>query len=148
MKKFLLLSIICVICSSFSCTYKATLGTISTRNIDYSARYEKDGEAFHKANLLIVLSIPVYIQDQYMVEIIDMAMIESGYEFMTDVKVKATIIPAFLVNYFSVEIEGIGWKEINTAADAKEMLKKEKVCYKVNVTEGDKFDLERLTSID
>jgi hypothetical protein len=139
----LLLSLCCL--GLVSCVASSTIGTISTRNIDYSATYTKGGPAEASANISLFLFIPVSIQDMNPVEVVDMAMKKEGYDFLTNVKVSQTNITAIIYNSVTLKVEGTGWKKSGspTSSNSNTMAP---VAYEVFKNQ-DKIDVRKI-SID
>lgn len=88
----------------------AKIGMVGTRNVDYSATYVKGNQVTDKAQILLILIIPVKFDDFNMIEIIDNVMAKEGYDFMTDVEITSITFPFGLITYSRIEISGIGWK--------------------------------------
>jgi len=92
---------------------------VSTRNIDYSATYTKGATTSHSANIAFLISIPISIQDVNLVELIDMALIKEGYDFMTNVTVSNTSVIAIIYNSITIKVEGTGWKSSNASSQSE-----------------------------
>jgi hypothetical protein len=87
------------------------MGTISTRNIDYSANFVKGNETTQSSTVAFFLCIPVMMQDLNMVEIVDMAMKKEGYDFMTNVTISTSSVTAIVYNSVTYKVQGTGWKK-------------------------------------
>jgi hypothetical protein len=89
------------------------MGMIGTRNIDYSATYEKGNMTQAEGEVALFLIIPFKLDDLYAMEIIDQALEKGGYDFMTDVTVTSFVFPTYIYNSFSYEIKGTGWRKVD-----------------------------------
>ena len=108
MKKILIVLIVATFFAS--CTTSVKMGTIGTRNIDYSATYSKKGKGVHVARFQMFIIFPVQIDDFDRTEIIDMALKKEGFDFLTDTTVELTqyFIP-YIYMYQSFQVSGSGW---------------------------------------
>ncbi|MBK9576131.1 MAG: hypothetical protein IPK50_23395 [Fibrobacterota bacterium] len=125
-----------------SCATSSQVGMVSTRNIDYSATYTKGKATSHTANVTLILVIPVAIDDFNQVEVIDMAMKQEGYDFLTDVTVTLTQINAFVYMNNSLKVEGTGWKKAGATAEVAPV-GETKVAYEVRKSESG-YDLKKV----
>lgn len=119
MKKSIILStlIMFLLFVSSCATSSVNLGTIGTRNIDYSATYQRGGETSEKRSLAVVFVIPVVVQDISIMDIIDSALEQGGYEFMTETTFSHVIgFFPYLFQYEKYEVRGIGWKKADSSS--------------------------------
>ena len=112
MRKKILLMVLSMITLLLSgCSTVAKMGMISSRNIDYSASYMKGSVVESKAELMMLLFIPVKMDDTYFYEVLDKALEKEGYDFMTDVTIEKTLVYTVVFDYMSYSIRGTGWKK-------------------------------------
>ncbi len=109
------------------------IGMIGTRNIDYSATYEKKSATSIEKSVSLFIIIPIKMDDLTPIELIDRAIEKEGYEFLTDVTVEETVIPLFVYTYAGYKIKGTGWKKSGDKAS----LGSEKTGYIVSKKDGE-----------
>jgi hypothetical protein len=95
-----------------SCTSISQMHLAGTRNIDYSATYEKVAVTQASGEVTLFFVIPLVMDDLYPMEIIDKALEKGGYDFMTDIRIKRFFVFTYILNYASFEVKGYGWRRV------------------------------------
>lgn len=109
--KFSAIILLAVLLSSCN---TANIGMIGTRNIDYSATYEKGEYVEYQATSAFIGMyypiIPISLDDDYPMEVFDQALKKGGYDFMTNVTVERTGFYYFFYMGNKYIIKGTGWR--------------------------------------
>lgn len=94
------------------------LGMVGTRNIDYSATYEKGGPTEAKNTVAFFVIFPVAWDELHAMEVIDLALAEGGYDFLTDVEISVKSLPLWPI-YVSttLSVKGTGWRKAGSHAN-------------------------------
>ncbi len=111
-KSIIILILVSSILLIAGCTRTAKFGIIGTRNIDYSASYERSDLTQVKNEFVWFLIFPISTDILHPMEVIDLALEKGGYEFLTDAEIKDTRISLLFGLYLAMEVRGTGWKKV------------------------------------
>jgi hypothetical protein len=117
------------------------MGVLGTRNIDMSATYSKGNPVMSSANVVIIVAVPVVLDDYSIYELLDKALEKEGYEFATDVEIKTSVFFTYLVDWIGYEVHATGWKKDTSSVSMENS--ENIIGYKVEKSDGE-FEIAKL----